>query len=334
MRNRYDANTNNPYLKRGEVVLSIHGGGPAFEGKTHIAYATINAPQTHDLRFAVITEEIGQANVLGEGGDFVRVNKYFTIKAGETSVDIPIVISQNEDPYDWAVEDFILKIDASTVPYGISVGVNSARITIHDVSTWEILPVTEIVNGTYRDDQFTAEVGDQKYNGGLGYDVYNIPGAHREDITFTEFPNGDIEIVTADGTDVINIDVEGIFIGGDFMFLPREDIFKPVITKEGTNYNDFLNGTAGRDLIFGKEGNDVIIGSSGSDQISGGSGVDIFALFGQDRDDISFKLSADGKNISTSSQITGSDVLSSDIEYVAFITGQVTDIAHVSDVVI
>lgn len=52
---------------------------------------------------------------------------------------------------------------------------------------------------------------------------------------------------------------------------------------DGTEFNDYLFGTAGDDEILGGDGNDIIFGNGGNDVIYDGAGVD--TLFGGNGDD-------------------------------------------------
>ena len=80
----------------------------------------------------------------------------------------------------------------------------------------------------------------------------------------------------------------------------------PLATKEGTDEDDYMNGTTGNDLLLGRDGNDSINGKGGSDIFVGGKGDDKLTG-GVNNDTYVWNL---GDGLDTISDGSGNDIIS------------------------
>ncbi len=135
----------------------------------------------------------------------------------------------------------------------------------------------DTITGNTGDNTITGGAGNDTINGGDGTDHVVIASTYAA-ATITDL-GGSIQIVTADGTDIISgieyvvftdqtVAVSGLFAGS---------------TVTGTAAADTLDGTSGNDTIEGLGGNDRLAGGDGNDTLRGGDGND--ALLGQGGND-------------------------------------------------
>lgn len=47
-------------------------------------------------------------------------------------------------------------------------------------------------------------------------------------------------------------------------------------SRQGSDFNDIITGTAARNMLFGEDGADTLTGGGGADWLDGGSGADVF----------------------------------------------------------
>ncbi|MCB9810599.1 MAG: hypothetical protein H6779_01990 [Candidatus Nomurabacteria bacterium] len=118
-------------------ILDIFAGGDVNEGDTTVSYARLSTATDHDVTFRVSTwlgDMSGDANRNPDSPDYVSfVNRSFTIRAGQTTVPIPVQTLQNDDPTDWAQEVFSIRVEPNSVS-GATLGQSRADIVIHDVA--------------------------------------------------------------------------------------------------------------------------------------------------------------------------------------------------------
>ena len=125
-------------------ILTLYPGSDTLENDETTSYAKLDKPTDHAVTFTVATyTTYDQANVLGEGGDYIPIDKSFTIPAGETIVPIPVKTNQNLDPADWAEELFELRIDPVSVQ-GATLGTGVAMLNVIDVAAWDVVPTAAV----------------------------------------------------------------------------------------------------------------------------------------------------------------------------------------------
>ncbi len=121
-----------------DATLSLNGGLIVEEGNSSTSYAKLSRSINTNVTFRVSTYKgtYKEANVKGAGGDYSGLEDIpFTIKAGSTRVDLPVLTYRNTDPLDSEYESTSICIEPSSVPNTVTLDYNLRCdvITIHDV---------------------------------------------------------------------------------------------------------------------------------------------------------------------------------------------------------
>lgn len=130
-------------------------------------------------------------------------------------------------------------------------------------------PGNDTLNGTPGDDVINGGAGDDILNGGDGNDVLN--GGDGND-TIDGGPGIDtLSFATAtQGIDLVLVATAPRNTGQGF------DSIVNVENVVGSDFKDYLEGTADANQINGAAGDDTIVGGGGADLLTGGSGNDWF----------------------------------------------------------
>ena len=137
----------------------------------------------------------------------------------------------------------------------------------------------DILTGGQGDDTLSGGTGDDTIVGGGGDDTVGFK-ADRSAATVTDLGNGQVQIASDDGTDVISGVENFAFNDGTVdlaMLLGSVSNTTPTAGADaltGTSGMDKMDGLAGDDTLYGGGGNDILYGSAGSDVVSGGAGDD------------------------------------------------------------
>lgn len=146
--------------------------------------------------------------------------------------------------------------------------------------------------GGIGNDQLLGGDGDDLIDGGIGNDTI-AGGAGNDTVSYAS-------LVRSDGLTVgvtVDLQISGI---AQSTGLGGNDTLASIQSLVGTQYNDFLYGSAGANGLYGGKGSDQIYGQSGADLLRGADGND--ALFGGDGFDTleggngNDKLSGEGQN--------------------------------------
>ncbi|MCT4556193.1 MAG: hypothetical protein N4A53_16045 [Pelagimonas sp.] len=127
----------------------------------------------------------------------------------------------------------------------------------------------DTISGLAGDDTLIGGLGDDTLTGGTGSDTVVI-NANRADVTVTAQAGGALQIVSSDGTDLLD---EVAFVQFNDQTVSFSSL-QPGQVLDGDNGDNTLNGAAGDDTINGGRGNDQIEGGDGADSISAGVGDD------------------------------------------------------------
>jgi Ca2+-binding RTX toxin-like protein len=194
--------------------------------------------------------------------------------------------------------------------------------------------------------------GNDVFDGGAGTDVvffsgtysnytFAVTGTTTKTLTVTHTNGGgtstftstsSVEAIRFDGSsDVIDVGVtlsKGVvkkgILGTSAAELLAGTTGDDVIYASGGN--DTINGSDDDDVLYGEDGNDTIDGGAGNDLLVGGAGNDTF-LGGAGIDWVSIannaptedgSISFDGDSIKLTNNLTDTDVIYSDVEYVQF----------------
>jgi len=116
-------------------TINLYEGNYVDEGNHSTSYVELTHAADYPITFTVSTynSTYQEANYRGTGGDYLGlVDKVYTIPAGQTRVNIPVLTYQNTDPTDWEYEAFELRIDS--VGSGVILGTDRTPISIRDVA--------------------------------------------------------------------------------------------------------------------------------------------------------------------------------------------------------
>ena len=131
-----------------------------------------------------------------------------------------------------------------------------------------------------------------------GNDLVLTQAASDDKLTIKNYLNGDLDLYTMSGSNVMNYSNYAIvesFIFADGSFMPSQaSIQDSLLNIRGAAGDDALNGTDWADVMYGDAGNDVLYGFADDDVLYGGSGNDTLnggvgsynLLYGQDGDDV------------------------------------------------
>jgi Ca2+-binding RTX toxin-like protein len=160
---------------------------------------------------------------------------------------------------------------------GATVALNLDDLMGSRVTTLLTQPIDIIGSGG--DDSLIGGAGDDTIVGGGGDDTVGFQ-ADRSAATVTDLGNGQVQIASGDGTDVISGVENFAFNDGTVdlaTLLGSVSNTTPTAGADaltGTSVVDKMDGLAGDDTIYGGGGNDILYGSAGSDVVSGGAGDD------------------------------------------------------------
>jgi Ca2+-binding RTX toxin-like protein len=137
----------------------------------------------------------------------------------------------------------------------------------------------DVITGSDAAERFEGLGGDDTIVGGGGDDTVGFK-ADRSAATVTDLGNGQVQIASDDGTDVISGVENFAFNDGTVdlaTLLGSVSNTTPTAGADaltGTSGMDKMDGLAGDDTLYGGGGNDILYGSAGSDVVSGGAGDD------------------------------------------------------------
>ena len=137
----------------------------------------------------------------------------------------------------------------------------------------------DVITGSDAAERFEGRGGDDTIVGGGGDDTVGFQ-ADRSAATVTDLGNGQVQIASGDGTDVISGVENFAFNDGTVdlaTLLGSVSNTTPTAGADaltGTSGMDKMDGLAGDDTLYGGGGNDILYGSAGSDVVSGGAGDD------------------------------------------------------------
>ena len=137
----------------------------------------------------------------------------------------------------------------------------------------------DVITGSDAAERFEGRGGDDTIVGGGGDDTVGFK-ADRSAATVTDLGNGQVQIASDDGTDVISGVENFAFNDGTVdlaTLLGSVSNTTPTAGADaltGTSGMDKMDGLAGDDTLYGGGGNDILYGSAGSDVVSGGAGDD------------------------------------------------------------
>ncbi|MDB2579608.1 DUF4214 domain-containing protein [Tateyamaria sp.] len=137
----------------------------------------------------------------------------------------------------------------------------------------------DTLTGGGGDDTLIGGAGDDTIVGGGGDDTVGFQ-VDRSAATVTDLGNGQVQIDSDDGTDVISGVENFAFNDGTVdlaTLLGSVSNTTPTAGADaltGTSGMDKMDGLAGDDTLYGGGGNDILYGSAGSDVVSGGAGDD------------------------------------------------------------
>ena len=128
------------------------------------------------------------------------------------------------------------------------------------------------------DNQFLASTGNDRFNGGWGFDEVAYTGAET-DYTFTLDQHGVIYVDKPDGGKDTLMSIESFWFSDQRQWFRFEDVIDKHLIR-GTPFDDVLSARDApfgddEDNVFeGRAGNDVMRGSTGDDVFDGGDGYD------------------------------------------------------------
>lgn len=239
--------------------------------------------------------------------------------------------------FHWQADGSILVTDSSGVE-GSDRLLNIEAVWFDTPALWQSITdvagdfgsdISELVTGTANsdwlfgfgaDDELRGRGGNDRIDGGLGYDQALYDGSS---VNFTAYRNADGSITIADSTgaegqDVL-VNVEAIYFSADAAWTSIEDL----VGYYGTAANDeWVAGTTRNDRLYGLAGDDQLIGFAGNDRLVGGDGNDQANFYGLSAN-YTFTLNSDGTVTATDTTgAEGTDILDS-IEWVYFVEDDV-----------
>jgi Ca2+-binding RTX toxin-like protein len=166
--------------------------------------------------------------------------------------------------------------------------VGASALTTRNVTTIDAVAVTT------DEDRLIGGAGDDTILGGDGNDMA-VFDQHSDAITARQVAQG-LQIISAEGTDLIGTDVEFFEFSDQTLSYARVEAWA-LSTVMGTSGNDVLNGTSGSERISSLDGYDWILPGIGNDTINGGEGRDMVSFINHpevaERTNLDFMLTLD-----------------------------------------